>query len=193
MSGRDSVEPVINGYKPYEGNTIAVKYYHPSANYVTAVIWDVMKALRNGKRVVCCVSSKSLGRTIKDKTKELVGEENIKLYHGDQYEKDESGRLHKHEKAEDFKDVVGCWKSKWLLIYTGTLSVGVDYSPENDEDRFDTFINVFQHNCGTANQFIQSFAWCRSFKDKKHILYINHKTSSKIKPITAAKQWDLIE
>lgn len=106
---------------------------------------------------MCCVSSKKLGRDIKENAKDIINEDLIKIYHGDQYEKNASGQLHKTEKAEDFKDVNTCWKTKKLLIYTGTLSVGVDYNPDNEEDRFDTFVNVFQHNCGTSNQFIQSF------------------------------------
>lgn len=77
-------------------------------------------------------------------------------------------------KAEDFKDVNETWQNINLLIYTGTLSCGVDYTPENYDDNFDTFINVFQQNCGTAAQFLQSFMRCRTFKDKEHYLYIQH-------------------
>ncbi len=50
---------------------------------------------------------------------------------------------HKETKAEDFKDVNTVWKGIRLLMFTGTLTCGVDYSPEDPADNFDTFVNVF--------------------------------------------------
>lgn len=66
-------------------------------------------------------------------------ESEIKFYHGKNYLKNEEGKTHIEEKKEDFKDVETSWESIKLLIYTSTLTIGVDCSKKH----FDTFINVF--------------------------------------------------
>lgn len=167
---------MVNNYKPYNGNNIVVKKYYPSDQYKQRIIVDMLTLLKQNKRISMCVSSKTLGDELKAVAIEyLQDKSSIKMYHGDAYEYDpDTGKLHKEEKAEDFKDVNVAWASIKLLIYTGTLSVGVDFSPENSNDNFDTFINVFQNGCSLATQFIQSFCRCRKFKDTNHILYIQH-------------------
>ena len=135
LSGRTAVDPVINSYKSHVGEKILVKDYYPNDNNTKSVIIDVLKLLTQNKRVVCCVSSKKLGFQIREEAKKIISDHSlIKMYHGDQYALNEKGELHKTEKAEDFKDVNTCWKDKQLLIYTGTLSCGVDYTPEDPND-----------------------------------------------------------
>ncbi len=97
---------------------------------------------------------------------------------------------HKETKAEDFKDVNTVWKGIRLLMFTGTLTCGVDYSPEDPADNFDTFVNVFQYKCSVATQFIQSFCRCRTYKDTQHILYLQHVQNSMKNPITPRKIWE---
>lgn len=97
---------------------------------------------------------------------------------------------HKEIKQRDFKDVNSAWKDVQLLLYTGTLSCGVDFSPEDFNDNFDTFVNVFQKNCGLPTQFIQSFMRCRTFKDKEHHLLIEqHKSCAPVITVPS-RLWD---
>lgn len=96
-------------------------------------------------------------------------------------------------KEEDFKDVNKSWKSLRVLIYTGTVTVGIDFQPDNYDENFDTFIGVFQLGCSMATQFVQSMCRCRTFKDKEHLLYIQHNKASNIKPETAADAWDELD
>lgn len=154
----------------------------------------MLMLLNQNKRVSMCISSKKLGDELKAVAMEYLQDKNaIKMYHGHAYEIDEdTGKLHKEEKAEDFKDVNVAWASIRLLIFTGTVSVGIDFSPRNSADNFDTFINVFQNGCSLATQFIQSFCRCRTFKDTNHILYIQHNQKNTQKPTTAQKQWNSI-
>ena len=194
LTEKQIVEPVVNNYKPSLGNVITIKEYVNNIECKNLVVCDIGKLLNENKRVVCCVSSKNTAMSIVKSLVEnsVITQEDVKLYHGDQLAQNENGVLHKVEKAEDFKDVNECWKSKRLLVYTGTLSCGVDYNPENYNDNFDTFVNIFQESCGYATQFVQSFARCREFKDKQHLLYIQHYNKNCTNDITPVCVYDTV-
>lgn len=61
-------------------------------------------------------------------------------------------KYHDQIKKEDFADVETSWDGLDALIYTGTLSVGVDFNKPN----FDMFVGVFSPKTTTADSFVQS-------------------------------------
>lgn len=108
---------------------MCVKWYHPNENYQNKVAEDFMKRLEAGKWVVCCVASRKLGEILEKLAIDFYGsKQDIKLYHGLASEYDiDTNKLHKEMKEEDFKDVNKSWKSLRVLIYTGTVTVGIDF------------------------------------------------------------------
>lgn len=108
---------------------MVVKPFHPNSKKdQSAIIKEVLNNLIQGKWVVVTVCSKNLGKKIVSYAWQFIDKSLIKFYHGDQYNIEEDGMKHKARKEEDFKDVRTCWKSIKLLIYTGTLTCGVDYT-----------------------------------------------------------------
>lgn len=159
-----------NGYKPYNNQSIIIHEYNKSDQCEKEIMTRIIETLQAGKWLVCCISSQSLGERIKLTlmNEGIIDETNHRFYHGINYRWDDNGKIHIDNKNEDFKDVETVWANIKFLMYSSTLTIGVDCS----ETKFDTFINIFQKWCAPATQFIQGFARCRNFNDKEHHVYI---------------------
>lgn len=88
---------------------------------------NILMLLRCGKTVVSHCSSKKLATDIYQEAIKIG--KKCKLYHGDLYDTTTIDKLEidmKQQKEEDFKDINKALSSVDLLIYTGTLTAGVD-------------------------------------------------------------------
>lgn len=81
---------------------------------------------------------------------------------------DACGKTQSEIKKEHFKDVTQHWVNARLLVYTGTLAMGVDFSLSH----FDTAVHVYSGRASGANLFVQSTLRVRQLWDKEHFLYL---------------------
>lgn len=70
-------------------------------------------------------------------------------------------------KESDLKDVDTAWINYQLVIYTGTISAGIDFQKEH----FHENISVFAEDTTSADQFIQGLMRVRKLVDKKITIY----------------------
>lgn len=83
----------------------------------------------------------------------LKKEFNIYYYHGDDLKTEEvEGEIlyHREIKKSHFQDVAKHWSKSDMLLYTGTLVAGVDFSMSH----FDKAIHVFCPRGTAANYFV---------------------------------------
>lgn len=117
----------------------------------------------------------------------------IKFYHGDNkrvcHEIDQFGnkinidcdddgneyKTHKDFKSAEFKDVNIYWKRARVVIYTSTLSSGVNFT----ESHFHENISCFTSRAGSADMFTQGLMRCRNLIDNKMTIYIDKQLGSK--------------
>lgn len=117
------------------------------------------------------ITRRKLAETLYTELRKEFPEKTILFYHGDNYKIDSDGgveRYHDQTKKEAFIDVELTWRSADVLIYTNTLTVGVDFNTL----QFDKFIGVFISKTSSADGFIQSLLRVRKFKSQTHQVYL---------------------
>lgn len=83
-------------------------------------------------------------------------------------------------KNKHFSEVVKHWNEADCVIYTQTLSVGVDYSVEESKS-FDTFVSLYIGGDIQADSFVQSLMRCRNYRDKTHTIFMKSFDNIKLK------------
>ena len=139
-------EIICNDYT-ISKETIKIRPYSNSNIVNQNVISTIINDLHKGKKLIVSVSSISIAKTICLNLEKEFSDKNIILYHGENYETDcdDNGNkiYHDDRKKIDFGDVENAWITKDCVIYTGTLSVGVDFNIKH----FDKFIGVYSSGC----------------------------------------------
>lgn len=135
---------LCNTFKPYEDKHVKLIPYTRSfdhQNHIYNTIFDKIKA---GKRIASVITDQTFATNIKEQIvtqyeqyrqeQQAKGIElkqlKVKLYTGDDGRVNENGEHHITEKIRDFENVNESWKDIDLLIYTTTLTAGVDYSTD---------------------------------------------------------------
>jgi len=152
---------INNKYKPYEGKKVHIfplKNERESTGNTESikiskfVLQKLYEEDANGHVLVSCQSLKKAERIYKY----ILGNSNIKeeevcFYHGDNF-KVEKDELHITRKKRETLDVNESWKNAKIVLYTGCISSGIDFSLFP----FTTFIGVLGHGSGNVDFFVQS-------------------------------------
>ena len=106
---------------------------------------------------------------------------NIKVvtYHGDNFAVEETDKIddeevkttkeyHFERKRRDLLNVNETWSKANLVLYTGTLTAGIDMSLPH----FHENISVFSQQANSAQQFCQGLMRVRKLIDKQMTIYI---------------------
>lgn len=104
---------------------------------------------------------------------------NVVTYHGDNFAVEESDNIgeeevkttkeyHFERKRRDLLNVNETWSKAQLVIYTGTLTAGIDMSASH----FHENISVFSQQANSAQQFCQGLMRVRKLIDKQMTVYI---------------------
>lgn len=92
----------------------------------------------NLKLVISCSSLTTCDLIVKNIEQFFGSNKNIKYYHGKDEKIDDNGEYHSSNKRKDFTDN-NCWINCDVLIYTSTLTAGVDFNYVH----FDKLIGVY--------------------------------------------------
>lgn len=74
----------------------------------------------------------------------------VLLYTGDNTKIEENNENHYQRKSRELLDINNKWKECQLLIYTSTITAGVDFN----QNHFDKFIHVYNKMTCDAFSFI---------------------------------------
>lgn len=166
MAPDKSIQMITNLYKPYKSNNVNIVPYTHSMTMRNSICQHLQHLIIDqGKKVVIMCTSNG---QVAEICKYMLQPNNIqyKCYTGDDM-KVTDGTTHYNQKIADFKDVNSAWCDIQCLIYTSTLTAGVDFNL----DCFDTFVHIYRKNTCTVNQFVQGMFRVRKYIDKKHTIY----------------------
>lgn len=90
----------------------------------------------------------------------------------------ENDKLHRDTKKEDFRNNE-IWNQCDLLIYTSTLSAGVDFNLKH----FDKLYGIYSQQTSQANYFVQSLLRVRQFNLNTHEIYLLNHEENLNKPL----------
>lgn len=140
---------VVNKHRPARGRAVCIVAHNNTAMYAE---WKkrLLERASQGDRLYVVNASK---KRSKDLSEELEGMGiSVLLHTGDE----------RNEKA--LHDVNKSWAAVQVVIVTSTITVGVDYSPPDADDRFDAVFLWGKHGCGLPRDMAQAVARARSLK-----------------------------
>lgn len=166
----NSAEITWNNKKTYDGyNAVIRRFGRKGTDHM---INAFLTAVAEGKKVVGHINSLSILEQISAAVRQRFPEKNVVAYHGEnnRVEKGEDGssRYHFQRKRQDLENVEVSFKQADVLLWTGTITCGVDFN----EDHFDLNISCFSNNCNTMQAFAQGLFRVRKLADKKMIIYV---------------------
>lgn len=176
LSKTSASKIVFNSHKRYTDVSVDVQKIHRGRvdNVLEAYQNVLVKdGMHTGKRVIGHISSLSLLLKIEAHLKKICPSLNIRTYHGKDHIVEGSGetqQYHKDLKQQELADVNTNWTQYDVLLYTGTISSGVDFQTVH----FDSNISCFSKNSTTADLFMQGLMRCRNLVDKKISIFIEH-------------------
>lgn len=145
---------VYNKFKPYTDYTATIKRFRKSG--FDRVIEEYEQAvLKDNLNVVGHITRKDLAIKIHERLLQLRPDLKIRVYHGlaTHKQKDVDTNESKNEielREHELKDVNTSWKKFQVVIYTGTISCGIDFS----EEHFHKNISLHARNTSNSDQFI---------------------------------------
>lgn len=142
-----------NTYKPNKREAIEIPYFSKGFSPGEKLLYHLVDMLKQGKNIVLASSSK---RFITDKLLPLLqgvlNKDEYIIYTADTDEEDKIA----------LKNVEKIWKTKRLVAYSTTISVGVDFNL----DHFHLlYVYASTFHCGPARDIIQSMHRVRKLKD----------------------------
>lgn len=146
---------INNTYKPFEGEgSVNIYEYWQTNNYLMDVGRHINALLSDNKRVIISITSKKAADQLYNDILKC-DKDKIGYYHGDNYQIEESGLTHAKRKQEDFINIESKWNSYQVVLYTQSISCGVDYNVEIDKT-FDQFVHIYAGGSCTPDVFVQS-------------------------------------
>jgi len=166
----NTAEITWNNRKTYEGyESILRRFGRKGTDHM---INEFINAIGQGKKVVGHINSLTILEEVTEAVRQRFPEKNIVTYHGEnnRVEKAEDGssRYHFQRKRQDLENVSTAFKAADLLLWTGTITCGVDFN----EEHFDLNISCFSNNCNTMQAFAQGLFRVRQLRDKRFIIYL---------------------
>ena len=149
---------VRNDYLTWKDATVRIWPGHKAKTHVETLLWERLNTQHaareagsdwNGTVVPC--HSRKYAHAIADEARRRYGKELVKIY------TKETCDL---EKQKDFSDAGEAWEGKLVVIYTGTVSVGVSANISH----FDTVIAFFSGNNAPASGSAQMLFRARQVK-----------------------------
>lgn len=168
LSHKSMYKIINNKSQHYEGNTVKIIPYIGQQQR-KEIVDKILSQLKSGLKVVVHCSSKKITKTLYEAAQEQ--KYLVKMYHGDNYDTDtisKYGINMKEAKEKDFKNINAAIKDVQLLVFTGTMTAGVDIQVQ-----FDTFTHIFTGKDETPDAFIQACFRVRHLKNKIHTMYIS--------------------
>jgi hypothetical protein len=183
----NSAEVVWNNRKTYAGYRATLRRFSRGGS--DHLVGAYLKSVEEGKHVVGHINSLNMLETVAKAIAEKFPEKKVVTYHGDNNRVEGDGpnaRYHYQRKREDLADVNTAFETADVLLWTGTISAGVDYSG----DHFDENISCFSSNCNTAQAFCQGLFRVRHLKAKSMTIYLEKTdVSFECAPVNVFKEW----
>lgn len=162
-----------NDKKTYQSYNVTLRKFRKSGT--DHLIRCFIEKLRAGKKIVGHVNSKNILEQIEEAVKRDPELRNTKVvtYHGDNFAVEEMEKINEEEvkiskeyhferKRRDLLNVNENWSQADLVLYTGTLTAGIDMSISH----FHENISVFSQQANSAQQFCQGLMRVRKLVDK---------------------------
>lgn len=164
---------IHNEYRLKENETIIIKPSNKSADSKLKVLKTIVYYAKQGLKLVCPISNKSLLYEIHEQLIKL--DISAAYITGDNLKLDDNGKLHSQNKYELFGNVNERFRQYQVILYTSTMSSGVSF----DLKYFDMCISLYNPNSIQPDLFIQSLCRVRNFNLNKHIMFLYEKRESK--------------
>jgi len=147
----------------------------------------------DNKILVSCQSLKKAEKIYKHMCEKFNFEdEEFCFYHGDNFRQEENGEMHITKKKREMLDVNKSWKKAKIVLFTGCISSGIDFS----EHPFTTFVGILSHSSGNVDFFIQSLFRVRKYNSKEFYIFAKNyrqhtflKTSSPNNSFEKMNEW----
>lgn len=159
------IENTFCPYKRTATELVSINKKGKKVPALAAFCNGIMDDLKAGKKVVVIWGSKSKGKAF---TEMFLKESNYKWrFYSSESNADEHAELQNVEKA---------WKNIDCLNYTSTITVGINYNPEELADCFDKIYLYGSAAGGLPRDIAQALLRCRRLKENQLVYIVNDKT-----------------